>query len=84
MEIQKIMSKYHISKHRIDLAGPDGNVFVLIGLGGKWLNALEAPEKEIKEFREDMRKSDYKHALEVFKSWFGDDVVYNSNDEWGD
>lgn len=79
------MSKYNLilslKNNRIDLAGPQGNVFQLIGLGRKWLIDLEAPKLEREEFSHQMMNGDYRHALEVFKSWFGEDIIYNSDED---
>jgi hypothetical protein len=74
------MSKYHISESRIDIAGPDANVFNLIGIGRKWLKQLGA-ENSLLQFTNEMTLNDYKHAIEVFKNWFGEDVLYNSNED---
>jgi hypothetical protein len=82
MEIQKIMSKYKLLfKNRIDLAGPDGNVFNLIGIGRKILLEVDAGKDEIIQFSNEMCESDYEHALNVFKNWFGDSILYNSNED---
>lgn len=82
MEIQKIMSKYKLFfTKQIDIAGPDGNVFNLIGIGRKTLKDLDAPKQEVIQFSEEMMSSDYEHALTVFKSWFGEDILFNSNED---
>jgi hypothetical protein len=78
MEIQKIMSKYFISRE-IDIAGPDGNAFALMGIGQSWLKQLDHADQQ-KEFVTECMSGDYEHLLEVFKSWFGENTIYNSNE----
>lgn len=76
------MSKYNLLiKRQIDIAGPDGNVFNLIGIGRKILKELDVPKQEVIEFSDAMMADDYEHALTVFKSWFGEDILFNSNED---
>ena len=56
----------------IDLTGPDGNAFVLIGYASNLAKQLKKDEKAIKE---DMRSGDYEHLVEVFDREFGDYVT---------
>lgn len=56
----------------IDLTGPDGNAFVLIGYTSNLAKQLKKDEKAIKE---DMRSGDYEHLVEVFDREFGDYVT---------
>ena len=56
----------------IDLTGPQGNAFVLLGYAenlGKQLGL------NVKKITEDMTKSDYEHLVEVFDEHFGDFVT---------
>jgi len=53
---------------QIDLSGPDGNVFCLIGTAMKWAKQLGLDGEEIKT---QMMASDYCHAVEVFDHHFG-------------
>lgn len=67
-------------KQEIDLDGPSGNAFVLLGvardlakqLGLDW-NAISA----------DMRSGDYEHLIQVFDNHFGEyvDLVRSDRDE---
>jgi len=52
----------------IDLTGPDGNVFVLMGKAKGFAKDLGLNGDEIIE---DMMSSDYKHAVKVFDDNFG-------------
>lgn len=54
----------------IDLTGPDGNAFVLMGIASRLAKQLdiESPTAE-------MMSGDYEHLLEVFDKNFGDYVI---------
>ena len=55
-------------KRRIDLRGPDGNAFVLLGLADKWGRQLK---KDTDTIQSDMRSGDYENLLNVFEREFG-------------
>ena len=54
----------------VDLTGPDGNAFALMGLASRLAKQLgfKSPTAE-------MMKGDYEHLLEVFDKNFGDYVI---------
>jgi hypothetical protein len=52
----------------IDLTGPDGNVFNLIGRGSQFCKQIGL---DAKEFRTKMMSSDYEHAVQTFDDYFG-------------
>lgn len=56
----------------IDLTGPDGNAFVLMGYASNLAKQLKKDENAIKE---DMQSGDYEHLVEVFDREFGDYVT---------
>ena len=56
----------------IDLTGPDGNVFVLMGKAKQFARDLGLNGNLIVR---DMMSSDYEHAIKVFDSHFGDFVT---------
>ena len=56
----------------IDLTGPDGNVFVLMGKAKGFAKDLGLNGDEIIE---DMMSSDYEHAVKIFDDNFGDFVT---------
>lgn len=77
--INKIMikSKKEI-EHRgieIDLTGPDGNAFALIGIAQRLAKQLEYQPKERGQLTTDMMSGDYDHLLELFEKHFGDYVT---------
>lgn len=56
----------------IDLNGPDGNSFVLMGHAKRYAKQLG---KESKPIIEEMMSGDYEHLLAVFEREFGDYVT---------
>ena len=60
------------SERVIDLDGPDGNAFVLLGIASQWAKQLDLDKDEIIG---DMKSGDYEHLLEVFDFYFGSFVV---------
>ena len=60
----------HSGPSVVDLTGPDGNAFALMGLASRLAKQLgiESPTAE-------MMKGDYEHLLEVFDKNFGDFVT---------
>ena len=56
----------------IDLTGPDGNVFVLMGTAKRFARQLDLDgDKIINE----MQSSDYENAVQVFDKYFGSFVT---------
>jgi len=56
------------SERSIDLTGPDGNAFALMGYAKKYARQLEIDSNPIIK---DMMSGDYEHLLEVFEKHFG-------------
>jgi hypothetical protein len=56
----------------IDLTGPDGNAFVLMGIAG---NLAKQFGKDKDAITEEMMAGDYEHLLSVFDREFGDFVI---------
>jgi len=52
----------------IDLTGPEGNAFVLLGYASKFAKQLGLDSKTIQK---DMMSSDYEHLVKVFDKHFG-------------
>jgi hypothetical protein len=63
-----IKSKKQSLGIEIDLTGPDGNAFVLIGTAGSLARQLGLDGKAI---REEMMKGDYEHLVNTFDKHFG-------------
>jgi hypothetical protein len=56
----------------IDLNGPDGNAFCLMGTAKHLAEQLGFDTRAIVE---DMMSDDYEHLIEVFEQYFGDYVI---------
>jgi len=67
----KSKSEMH-SGIEIDLTGPQGNAFFLIGSAKKWAKQLGLDANEIQK---DMMSGDYEHLLSVIEKHFGDYVT---------
>ena len=58
----------------IDLTGPDGNAFVLLGIAQKLARQLNYSPEEIQDLLLEMRGSDYEYLLQTFDDHFGEYV----------
>ena len=56
----------------IDLTGPQGNVFFLIGTAQRYAKLLHLNSDKITE---EMKSSDYEHAVATFEKYFGKYVI---------
>jgi hypothetical protein len=72
MIVQKKTQKTHVT---IDLTGPDGNAFVLIGTAQNYAKQLGYSKEERDNLRQEMTEGDYENLLEVFDSHFGHFVI---------
>lgn len=52
---------------QIDLSGPDGNVFALIGIARNWAKQLDRDPSKIAA---EMMSGDYDKAVEIFEREF--------------
>ena len=56
----------------IDLTGPDGNAFVLMGYAIRLARELDMDAEPILN---EMRSGDYENLIQVFDRYFGDFVI---------
>ena len=56
----------------IDLTGPDGNAFALMGYATRLAKQLKFDDKKIIN---EMTKGDYEELIETFDKYFGDYVI---------
>ena len=56
----------------VDLTGPDGNAFFLLGMARKLAKQLGIPHQPIED---DMMSGDYENLLQVFDKHFGELVI---------
>ena len=59
----------------VDLTGPDGNAFALIGLATRLAKQLGIDSHTINVIKPKMMSGDYEHLLKVFDKYFGDFVI---------
>lgn len=56
----------------IDLKGPDGNAFYLMGTARRFAKDLDWTHDQINDMMNDMKSSDYEHLCDVFEKHFSD------------
>ena len=56
----------------IDLAGPEGNAFVLLGYAASYCKQLG---RDAGPILEEMKSSDYENLIKVFDRHFGDFII---------
>lgn len=61
-------------KIEIDLSGPRGNAFALVGMATNWLKQMGKDDKPVID---DMMSGDYEHLLEVMEREFGSFLILN-------
>jgi len=66
---------------QIDLDGPQGNAFNILGIASKLGKQLGKTPDELKKIQEDMTSGDYRHLIEVFENHYGKYVVMYSSRE---
>ena len=63
------MPKYPDIKVEIELYGPDGNAFAILGKVRSALRSGGATPNELEEFTKKSMSSDYDNVLETCKEW---------------
>ena len=72
MAIKKKKERY--GKMVIDLTGPDGNAFALLGYARRLGKQLEFNQEQREEISNKMTSGDYENLIKVFDKHFGDYV----------
>jgi|688.fasta_scaffold00352_66 hypothetical protein len=67
-----VRKKLATGKFTIDLTGPQGNAFVLMGYAKTFSKQLNLDYEKITE---EMRSGDYDNLINVFDNYFGDYVI---------
>ena len=57
----------------VDLTGPDGNAFALLGMAKRWARDLQLDYKSIQD---EATAGNYEHLLSVMDKHFGDYVIF--------
>ena len=69
--IMAILTKDKFRKRVIDLNGPEGNAFYLLGLASKLCKQIGISEHETNSILEEMKSSGYTNLIETFDRHFG-------------
>lgn len=67
-----IRQKQTLSEIVIDLTGPQGNAFYLLGTATKLARQLDLNEYSVLN---EMQEGDYENLIQVFDKYFGDFVI---------
>lgn len=59
----------------IDLTGPDGNAFVLMGYAKTFAKKMGKSVAEQEQIIKDMMSGDYENLVDVFDNYFGSFVI---------
>ena len=70
-----IREKQPRSEMIIDLSGPDGNAFVLLGYARSFSNQLGNSKEETESIVTEMMSGDYENLINVFDREFGTFVI---------
>lgn len=71
----KTRKELEYKKIEIDLSGPEGNAWYLIGLAGSLGKQLNMTNFRIKCIQDEMMLSSYEMIIQTFDKWFGDYVI---------
>lgn len=66
-----LINKKKSDRISIDLTGPDGNVFNLLGIANRIAKKMEMSTEGRKEILDQMMHSDYTNAVAIFEINFG-------------
>ena len=66
-----ILSKDTTRKQVIDLTGPQGNAFYLLGTASKLSKQIGISSSRTKEIMDEMKSSDYENLIQLFDKYFG-------------
>jgi hypothetical protein len=72
------------TRPQIDLRGPDGNAFAILGRVGTYGRQIGMDSKEITELLKDMKQGDYKNLVLCFEDAFGKYVDIILPENWND
>lgn len=70
-----IQKKPIVGQHVIDLTGPEGNSFNLLGITKRFSKDLGYTKEETDELLKEMMSGDYENLIEIFDNHFGSFVV---------
>ena len=72
-KLNKMIKEKRKQSPSVDLTGPEGNAFVLIGYARKWSKQLGLDSKKVEK---EMMKGDYENLVSVLEKYFGNVVTF--------
>ena len=66
-----ILKKDKFKKRVIDLNGPDGNAFYLLGTAMNLCKQIGISSERTEEILDELKSSDYENLIKVFDRYFG-------------
>ena len=66
-----ILKKDKFRKRVIDLNGPEGNAFCLLGTAMSLCKQIGISDTRTEEIIDEMKSSDYEHLIQTFDKYFG-------------
>ena len=66
-----ILKKDKYRKRVIDLNGPDGNAYFLLGTASNLCKQIGISSERTKEILDELKSSDYENLIKVFDRYFG-------------
>ena len=66
-----ILKKYKYKKQVIDLTGPEGNAFYLLGTAKRYCGYLDLSSEKTEEILTELKSGDYEHLIKTFDKYFG-------------
>ena len=66
-----ILSKDKFRKRVIDLDGPEGNAFYILGTAKSLCKQIGIDADRTTEILDEMRSDDYEHLIQTFDKYFG-------------
>ena len=66
-----ILTKDKFRKRVIDLNGPEGNAFCLLGTAMSLCKQIGISSERTEEIVDEMKSSDYEHLITTFDKYFG-------------
>lgn len=60
----------------IDLTGPDGNAFSLMGFASQWYKQMGRPKEDYEKLQTEMMSGDYENLVSIMDREFGSIVTF--------
>lgn len=73
--------KERVQSIMIDINGPDGNAYCLLGMAGHLSEELHWSKEKEKQIQDEMTSSDYINLVKTFDKYFGDFVIIKTDNK---